>query len=973
MWTLALWSPLAFCEQSGSIEGTVVWENGVSARDIRVVVDSDVMPRVRTVTTDESGRYQLISLIPGNYVIVFTSPNGASSEVAVSVLLGKATILDLVLRDPQDERVEELVVVGDRVSFESRASLSNTIHGRAIGNVPVGTDYRDLLKLAPGVQFTQDSVRGPSAGGSGQDNVYRFDGVDVTLPMFGTLSSEPSSHDIDQVRFVRGGVSATGFNRSGGFTMDSTSKSGSEEFRAEIEYVTRPSGLTAKGAPPFRGSEETEYDWFTVNGRGPLIPSRLFGYGSIFRPSEVRSNKATAYGPVKDYLNTRTEYFAKLTYVPSDSLLIHASYRTSQRTENGVSIGPLESDSVSVGGRSDQDILRLEGSWATPAGPTISLIYGDYKIEGSEQPDLPLDVQPRLDGSLRIESLDQMGHLSVPRRLEGMDEYNVAVEPIIQQYGYLDESGARTGGGAVGAYPQINTQGFFRRGLDLNIDHEITLGSTTHELHFGFRRTVANEKLLRLSNGWGRIDVPGGVDRADDGSPIFYVATVQQMSLRQDDGSVVGPINSYTESTSIELNDKVRIGNLVVSAGILVSQDTLYGQGLRRASGTYSGFEVAPGEKYRMYTIRWKDLVQPRLGLAWRWNEDSTVFANMARYNPEVNSLARAASWDRNTRATVRVLFDESGRIIDSEPLPGSSGKVFQDNLTPRQIDEWTIGLRRSLTRRIVVGGHLRRREAAHFWEDTWNLSRTYDTAPSNIASKGAYVSDLGQIRQEIGGSSYVIAELDDAYTNYWEVGIEGEWRGEQSFLSATYTRSRYTGNFDQDNTSGFNDANLFIGSSNLADGYGRQLWDKKDGVLRGDRPHILKVFGYRNLPWNATAGVYSFFQSGQPWEAWDATSYGLPSYFSSTIRYAEPAGARRSSSHWQVDLSYTQQFLFVPYANTRLRLEIFNLFDRQTGYNFDPYRRSATFGMARNHFQPRHVHISVALEFPPPPSSGRR
>ena len=39
-------------------------------------------------------------------------------------------------------------------------------------SLPVGQEYRDLIKLIPGVQSTQDTVRGPSAGGSGQDNVY---------------------------------------------------------------------------------------------------------------------------------------------------------------------------------------------------------------------------------------------------------------------------------------------------------------------------------------------------------------------------------------------------------------------------------------------------------------------------------------------------------------------------------------------------------------------------------------------------------------------------------------------------------------------------------------------------------------------------------------------------------------------------------------------------------------------------------
>ena len=80
------------------------------------------------------------------------------------------------------------------------------------------------------MQYTQDTTRGPSAGGSGQDNVYKFDGVNVTLPLFGTLSAEPASHDIAQVTVVKGGAKAIDFNRAGGFAIDSVSKSGTSRF-----------------------------------------------------------------------------------------------------------------------------------------------------------------------------------------------------------------------------------------------------------------------------------------------------------------------------------------------------------------------------------------------------------------------------------------------------------------------------------------------------------------------------------------------------------------------------------------------------------------------------------------------------------------------------------------------------------------------------------------------------------------------
>ena len=63
--------------------------------------------------------------------------------------------------------------------------------------------------------------------------------------------------------------------------------------------------------------------------------------------------------------------------------------------------------------------------------------------------------------------------------------------------------------------------------------------------------------------------------------------------------------------------------------------------------------------------------------------------------------------------------------------------------------------------------------------------------------------------------------------------------------MRGSYTWSHYYGNFDQDSSGVTNDANVFIGSSNIADGAGRQLWNFRDGDLRGDRPHLFKVYGY--------------------------------------------------------------------------------------------------------------------------------
>ena len=951
----------AVAQQTGGIAGSVR-DGGEAVAGASVVAASAVMPRARTATTDEAGRFALPELMPGTYRVTLEATGRPARSLTATVLLDQTTSLAIDLDAATD--VEEIVVTAERVVSQSGAALADAIDARVIDSMPLGRDYRELVKLAPGVQVTQDAVRGPSAGGNGQDNAYRFDGVDVSLPMFGTLSAEPSNHDVDQVTFVRGGVTAVGFNRSGGFAMDSTAKSGTDEFKARVEYAAAPSGLVADTVSPDGASpaQRADENWITVAASGPLVPSQLFAYGSFYRPAAERGNKATAYGPAKDYSNVREEYYGRLTWAPLDHVLVNASYRTSVRDESGVSVGPFEADSVSLGGRAEQDILSVDGSWLTLAGPRLSFRYSDYALRGYALPDTLLSVVPRLDGTLAVDRLHEMGYLNVPARLAGAEAFNAAIAPLIDRYGYA-AAGRLVGGGGVGAHPQIGEQAFFRRSIDFSADHDLVWGPVRHALHLGLRLAEGRETLSRRSNGWGRIQVPAGVDHAADGTPIFYVAEVQQMSLRQADGATVPPIDSYTETTSFEVNDAIEYGDFSFNVGVLVSEDVLYGQGLKRVGGTYSGFAPAPGEKYRMVTIGWRQLIQPRLGAAWHWSDRANVFLNFARYHPAANSLARAASWDRNTRATLRVLFDDAGTIIGHEPLAGSSGKVFQSGLQPRRIDEWTLGVSTALRRSLTLRAYLRRREGAHFWEDTWNGSRGYDNAPRHIAAKGLYVPDLDRIRAEIGGSSYVVAELDGAYTDYWEAALELEWLTERGYLNASYVRSRYTGNFDQDNTSAVNDANRFIGSSNLADGYGRQLWDGKDGVLRGDRPHLLKVFGALDLPWRATLGAFGVYQSGQPWEAWDSVAYGLPSYYSSTIRYAERAGSRRSPSHWQVDLSYAQALRLTGRATAKLRVDLFNLLDRQTGYNMNPYARDPNFGAPRNRFDSRRAQVSISIE----------
>ncbi len=983
---LAIFALPANAQQTGDITGQVVDANGAGVAGVSIEASSNILPQPRTATTADNGRYRLRLLPPGEYSLKFTFANGGTQTRNVFVQLQQTAQVDIT----SGAAMEEIVVKGTQLLADTgQGSLKNLISADTIEALPVGQDYRDLMKLIPGVQYSELRVRGPSAGGSGQDNTYQFDGVDVSLPLFGVLSSEPSSHDIAQVSVVKGGAKAVGFNRSGGFLMNTISKRGTDEFRAEVGYQIQNASMTSAQDTGSSLEYDEDRSWTTLSLGGPILKDRLYFYTSYYGPERTRSNSSNAYGTVGNYENLRDEYFGKLTFSPTDNILLDASYRTSDREETNASISEFESPSLSLGSTSKSDILILEGSWIVSDASSLSFKYTDFTDSGSTRPDNLFAFNPQQGGSLNIGALDTQGYLDLPiyRDPTGPDvngvsnaDFNTFIAPYIGQYSYNPTAGFPGGGGAAGGGSTIDEVEYTRESFEINFDHTLYMGDTTHDLHVGYQYMEVAEDLARNSNGWGFIEILGGQTLASDGlTPVYFRSSVQQQSLLSPGGSALIPsIYSSSELQSIEFNDTIIAGDWTYNVGVMLSDDALYGQGLAAAPAGVSpitGLIQSPGTPYKMYEVDWKDMIQPRLGVNWDYSDRGSVYANFARYNPSASSLARAASWDRNLRGTIEVSFDANGNFIESEPVSASSGKWFADGLTPRYTNEFLIGTTWEASDELNLRGSIRHRESKNFWEDTNNNARIAYPDPVEGLPPGVpaelYIPNLGSssdpnsIRGEIGGSSYVIAELDGAFTKYWEASVEADYTAENMYVNASYTWSHYYGNFDQDGSTTDNDQAIFIGSSNIADGAGRQLWNLKEGNLNGDRRHMLKVYGYYQMPWNGRAGAYLVYQSGEPWEAWDRFRYSSQTGSSSdTIRNAEPAGSRTSPSHWQLDLNYTHNFLIADTHNIQVRADVFNVFDNQTGYNYHRDMNDAEFGTPDSYYKPRRFQLALKYQF---------
>jgi len=993
------WSALALvlvalpaaAQQSGTITGKVLGKDGKALPGVRIEATGNTLPQPRRVVTGENGDYRMPFLPPGDYVLTFTHPAKVTEKRTTVVSLQQNSTVNVAMADGATAGATVEVMAQTTLVDTTSTDIKTSITSDVMNALPVGQDYRDLVKLIPGVMYTQDAVRGPSAGGSGQDNIHQFDGVNINLPMYGTMSSQPSGHDIDQITVSKGGSDATGFNRSAGYSINSISKSGTNTFAGELSYLILPDNLVARRKNTTATVYEQEKTYTSLNVGGPLLTDKLYYFLSLYRPTTSQKNSTNLYGATPDLSETRNEYFGKLTYAPTQNLLIHGSYRNSDDTvEHSGYGGPAYAATTGQGGKTKMKIGTLEATWNVTPNSFINFKTTNFIFKSGDHPDYRSSVVPSFgSATLDVNALNTQGRFQVPKLFTGtlttaQAAYNAFVQPLITKYGYTaDPTGATGGGGYVGGYQEINNQNFFRRNYELAYD-AVWGTNVTHTFHAGVQWFKEMEDLYRISNGWGAITAA-----APAGTPIVYpplspvlrlpyyfVAAVNQQGI-----SGVPAIHSEYVTLNYEVNDKIKWNQFTFNVGFVISNDKLYGSGLREDPTTVSGYVQARGNQYLEHEVKFSDTLQPRLGVIWNYQKDDTIYANYARFVPAVSSLPRASSWDRNLAATVNVYFDPAGNQVDHQTDFSSTGKLYAPGLKPRHTDEFLLGTTKDLGHGLSGRLYGRYRKSVNFWEDTNNGARVMFNPPAGTPQT-YYIPNLYLMMNQLTGTTYandlaaknvfVIAQLDNAFTKYYEMGLELEYKGDKTYLSASYNWSHYYGNFDQDNstTTLGNDSNIFVGSSNIADDFGRQLWNNKYGNLSGDRRHKLKVFGTYELPWRARAGAYFVYQSGQPWQYQDYTYYSTDksnqgsTSTSDTNRYSEPAGSHVTPVHYQVDLSYMQIFWMAKRYRLEGTVDIFNVFNRQTGYNIQSSVHTVNPGQPQTFWLPRRVQFGVKFLF---------
>jgi hypothetical protein len=386
--------------QGASIAGVVKDTSGAVLPGVTVEASSPVLiEKVRTATTDGSGQYKIIEILPGTYTVTFSLAGFSTVKHDGVEVMGSSTAS--VNGEMKVGAVSETITVTGEtpiVDVQS-ASVQTVVTKEVIDNIPTGRLGINLAALQPGMilgatsgagtlsananSLSSQDVGGTAGdtftdlsihGGKASEQRQTIAGLSAaTVIRFGeSLSSSPSFTSMQEMSvdssggdavLAGGGVRINYVPRDGGntfkgimfFSGANGSMQGSNYTTIADDPVT---SLQARGLKTQPGALDKVYDYNPGFG-GPILRDKLWFFGTA-RWTEA-SNYVTQDYPNKNFVPgvTPSNLFnnTTMTYAPNLS-------------------APLAT-SVGGGGNFKEQTLRL--SWQVTPRNKISAYYNNKK------------------------------------------------------------------------------------------------------------------------------------------------------------------------------------------------------------------------------------------------------------------------------------------------------------------------------------------------------------------------------------------------------------------------------------------------------------------------------------------------------------------------------------------------------------------------------------------------------------------
>ena len=334
--------------QRGTITVTVTDADGAVLPGASVTASSDQTLTRRSVVASGQGEATMVGLDPAtNYVVSVTLDGFSGARIeGVSVRAGQDTPLSVQLT--LAEISEELIVTAESPLVDvTKTQAGQDITLQLTESLPTARSYQDYLQLVPGVQDALGTTDNPASrsgvnyrdvdgsegdAGRSTDNLYYFDGINVTDRTAGTNGANLNTEIIQEQSVLTGAIPAE-FVGVPGLVSNVVTKSGGNAFSGSVNYYLQSDSFVEDNKNRADESFST-FDAAATLG-GPIWKDKAWFFVS-FRALEEERDVADETGT---FLRTVTEEqdqgFAKLTWAITDSDVLSGTFLTDPRDRNG--------------------------------------------------------------------------------------------------------------------------------------------------------------------------------------------------------------------------------------------------------------------------------------------------------------------------------------------------------------------------------------------------------------------------------------------------------------------------------------------------------------------------------------------------------------------------------------------------------------------------------------------------------------
>src|ERR1700722_16287850 len=285
--------PLHAQVAGATLSGTITDAQGGAVVGAKVSAKNGATGVVSETTTNATGAYNIVNLIPADYEVSVTSPGFSTAVSKVTLTVGARQELSLSLKVGEINQTVEITGAAPIIET-TNATLAGNIQSQQIVELPLnGRDWASLATLEPGVisvrpheQVTQPggNLRGLGNqmtidGNRPTQNVYRLNGVIVNdYSNAGPGNVLGANLGVDAI--LKFSVLPANYSAEYGFPsggdINAITKSGTNQLHGSVYEFVRNAAfdsntyLTPTAKPPFIRNQ------FGGSGGGPIFKNKLF-------------------------------------------------------------------------------------------------------------------------------------------------------------------------------------------------------------------------------------------------------------------------------------------------------------------------------------------------------------------------------------------------------------------------------------------------------------------------------------------------------------------------------------------------------------------------------------------------------------------------------------------------------------------------------------------------------------------------